>query len=241
MKYGLQLYSVRDIAEKDFEDALRKVSAQGYKFVETAGFFGRTAEQFNALMEETGLQVIGSHEGLDPLVKDYENVVAFHKAIGNKNYIIPGHSFETQAEIDDFIAKVNEVQPKLEADGITLSFHNHAKEFLPNKDGSVAMEQIINRTNLKLEVDIYWVFVGLKGSPIPFLERVQDRLILVHMKDGTLRYEGTPLGRGEAPVAEVYKWVVDHNIPMVVESGSCTPDGLTEVQICIDYLRSLED
>jgi len=239
MEYGLQLYSVRDLTGENFEEAVRKVAALGYKFVETAGFFGRTAEQFNALMAETGLRLSGTHTGLKALVEDYDATVAFHKAIGNKYYIIPGHSLKNQAELDDFVEKVNDLQPKLAAEGITLAYHNH-REFVPNPDGSVPMEQIALRTNLKLEVDTYWAFVGLKGNPISYLERVKDRLIYVHMKDGSPEGNGTPLGMGAAPVAEVYEWVKAHNIPMVVESETCTPDGITEAKICIEYLKSLE-
>lgn len=239
MEYGIQLYSVRDLTQENFEEAVRKVADLGYKFVETAGFFGRTAEQINALMKETGLRISGTHTGLGDLVKDYEGTVAFHKAIGNKNYIIPGHPLKSQEEIDSFVAAVNELTPKLAAEGITLAFHNHSGEFIPNKDGSVAMEQILYRTDLKLEVDTFWAFVGMK-NPILFLERAKDRLIFVHMKDGSAEGHGTPLGMGEAPVAAVYEWVKAHNIPMVVESETCKPDGITEAKICIDYLRSLE-
>ena len=39
MDYGLQLYSVRDMAEKDFEGTLKAVADLGYEFVEPAGFF----------------------------------------------------------------------------------------------------------------------------------------------------------------------------------------------------------
>lgn len=240
MEYGLQLYSVRDLTGENFEEAVRKVAALGYKFVETAGFFGRTAEQFNALMEETGLRLSGTHTGLKALLEDYEGTLAFHKAIGNKNYIIPGHPLSNQAEIDSFVAHVNELQPKLAAEGITLAFHNHHREFIPNADGSVAMEQIVYRTDLKLEVDTYWAFVGMK-NPIAFLERVKDRLIFVHMKDGSPDGHGTPLGMGDAPVAEVYRWVRAQGIPMVVESETCKPDGITEAKICIEYLKSLEN
>ena len=240
MEYGLQLYSVRDLTGENFEEAVRKVAALGYKFVETAGFFGRTAEQFNALMEETGLRLSGTHTGLKGLLEDYEGTLAFHKAIGNKNYIIPGHPLSNQAEIDSFVAHVNELQPKLAAEGITLAFHNHHREFIPNADGSVAMEQIVYRTGLKLEVDTYWAFVGMK-NPIAFLERVKDRLIFVHMKDGSPDGHGTPLGMGDAPVAEVYNWVRAQGIPMVVESETCKPDGITEAKICIEYLKSLEN
>lgn len=239
MEYGLQLYSVRDLTEKNFEEAVRNVAALGYKFVETAGFFGRTPEQFNALMAETGLRLSGTHTGLKALLEDYEGTVAFHKAIGNRYYIIPGHSLKNQQQIDDFVREVNRLQPMLEAEGITLAYHNH-REFVPNEDGSVPMEQIFLRTNLKLEVDTYWAFVGLKQNPISYLERVKDRLIYVHMKDGSADGNGTPLGMGEAPVAEVYQWVREHGIPMVVESETCKPDGMTEAKICIEYLKSLE-
>ena len=40
MKYGLQMYSVRDAAEKDLLGTLEKVAALGYHYAEFAGFFG---------------------------------------------------------------------------------------------------------------------------------------------------------------------------------------------------------
>lgn len=239
MEYGLQLYSVRDLTQENFEQAVCRVAGLGYKFVETAGFFGRTAEQFNALMEQTGLRLSGTHTPLKDLIENYEQTLAFHKAIGNKNYIIPSHPLRDQAQIDSFVAQVNRIQPMLAAEGITLAFHNHSREFIPNADGSVAMEQILYRTDLKLEVDTYWAFVGMK-DPVAFLQRAKDRLVFVHMKDGSCDGNGTPLGMGEAPVADVYRWVKDRGIPMVVESETCKPDGMTEAKICIEYLRSLE-
>ena len=42
MKYGIQLYSMRDLAEKDFEAAVAKAAEIGYSSIEFAGFFGRT-------------------------------------------------------------------------------------------------------------------------------------------------------------------------------------------------------
>ena len=44
MDYGIQLYSVRDLASQDLEAALKAVSEIGYKYVEFAGFFGNSAE-----------------------------------------------------------------------------------------------------------------------------------------------------------------------------------------------------
>ena len=44
IEYGLQLFSVRDITDKDLEGALKAVAEMGYKYVEYAGFFGHSAE-----------------------------------------------------------------------------------------------------------------------------------------------------------------------------------------------------
>ena len=44
-KVGLQLYSVRDQMEKDMEGTLKAVKEMGYDYVETAGYFGKSAEE----------------------------------------------------------------------------------------------------------------------------------------------------------------------------------------------------
>ncbi|MBQ3085419.1 MAG: sugar phosphate isomerase/epimerase [Clostridia bacterium] len=239
MEYGLQLYSVRDLTEQSLEEAIAKVAALGYKKMEFAGFFGHTAEEVNAMLKKYDVELSGTHSAFDDLVNNYEETVAYHKAIGNKHYIIPGYNLKTQERLDTFIAQVNEILPKLAAEGIALSFHNHHREFLPNEDGAQIFDQLYYRTDLKFEVDTYWAFVGMK-QPINLLNRVKDRLLFVHVKDGSADGKGTPLGMGEAPVADVWAWAKENNVPMVVESETCKPDGITEAKICIEYLHSLE-
>ena len=54
MKYGLQMYSVRDTAEKDLLGTLEKVAALGYHYAEFAGFFGYSAEAVRDKLLEKG-------------------------------------------------------------------------------------------------------------------------------------------------------------------------------------------
>ena len=239
MEYGIQLYSVRDLTEKNMDEALRQVSELGYKFVEFAGFFGIPAEEIKAMLEKYGLKVSATHTGWREIADHFEETVAYHKAIGNKTIIIPGGDFSDQTKLDALIDMINEFQPKLAAEGITLGFHNHHKEFLPNKDGSNIEDQLIYRTNVMLEIDTYWAYVGMK-NPVALLERLKDRVKVIHVKDGDAEGNGTPLGMGTAPVADVYKKAIEMGLPMVVESETCKPDGMTEAKICIEYLKSLE-
>ena len=51
MDYGLQLYSVRDMTDKDLDGTLKKVAEIGYRYVEFAGFFGHSAEKVKAMLD----------------------------------------------------------------------------------------------------------------------------------------------------------------------------------------------
>jgi len=235
---GLQLYSVRDSMKEDFEGTLKKVSALGYTAVEFAGFFDRTPEQVNGLLKKYGLSLWGTHCGLQDLLTDYQATVDYHKAIGNRYYIIPAHDLKTQEKLDRFIDQVNPLCRSLAREGITLAYHNHDWEFEKTGDGSTVFDQLVARTDLKFEVDTYWAFIGMQ-DPIGLMEQLKDRLIFAHIKDGTVAKEDKPLGMGETPVAQIVAYAREKGVPMIVESESCNPSGLAEAQICIRYLKPL--
>ena len=143
-------------------------------------------------------------------------------------------------KIDEFVEKVNRYQPLLEKEGISLGYHNHSHEFIPNDDGSEIHEQLVYRTNLNIEIDTFWYFNATHRSAVGIMERLKNRIRVIHIKDGFIGGEGKPLGYGEAPVAEVYAKAAEMGVLMVVESESLKPDGLTEARQCIEFLRSQE-
>ncbi len=239
MQYGLQMYSVRDITKDDLAGAVKKVAEIGYKLIEFAGFFGNSAEDVVKMLKDNDVTVSGTHTSINELIADYEGTVAFHKAIGNKYYIIPGHDLSTKEKLDEFIDNVNKFQPMLAKEGITLCYHNHDGEFKPNKDGQIIYDELTSRTNIGLEIDTFWAYAGGK-DPIAMMDEFKDRLYFVHIKDGYADRRGEPLGRGTAPVKAVYEKAKAMGIPMIVESETLTPDGLTEAKICFDYLKAQE-
>ena len=239
MNYGLQLYSVRDSAKENLLETIEKVAAQGYKYLEFAGFFGNSAEEVKAKMDECGVCVSGTHTGWEEIRDHFEETVKYHKTIGNKNIIIPGFNFKTKELVEEFIAFLNEYQPRLAAEGITLGYHNHAREFTTVYDGENVHDMIEKNTSVEFEIDTYWVYAaGL--DPVATLERLSDRVRVIHIKDGMSDGKGMPLGLGTAPVDAVYKKAVEMGLLMVVESETLTPSGLEEAQICINYLKELE-
>lgn len=239
MEYGIQMYSLRDITSHDLEGALASVAEIGYKYVEFAGFFGHPASEVKAMLDRYGLICSGTHTGIGELLGDFDATVAYHKAIGNKNYIIPGEDLSTEEKLDRFIENVNIMRPRLAAEGINLAYHNHSHEFIESSYGKLIHHELETRTELDFEIDTYWAFnAGL--DPVALLERLKDRVHVIHIKDGTENGQGRPLGHGCAPIAAVHECASRLGMLMVVESETLTPDGKTEAKLCHDTLMRLD-
>ena len=240
-KYGLQLYSVRDTMELDFEGTLKKVAEMGYSYVEFAGFFGYTAEQVKKMLDKHGLEISGTHTGWNELKKEnLEKTVEYHKAICNPRIIVPAADLSTLEKIDEVVETLNYAQPLLAAEGITLGFHNHSIEFKLMPWGSTQLAELERRTNIEFEIDTYWAW-NAGADPVMTIDRLKDRMSVIHIKDGFAGGKGTPLGEGETPVAEVRRKAAELGLLIVVESETLTPTGLDEAQRCINYLRRLDE
>lgn len=248
MNYGLQLYSVRDITKDDFEGALKAVAEMGYSMVETAGFFGHSAEDVAAMLSHYGLTCCSTHTGY-PLLRDsFEETLAYHKAIGCKNIILPSAPWNTREELDETIANINKWQPVIEDAGMKLHYHNHSHEFFKNASGQIMHDELAERTGILFELDTFWVY-NAKLDPVEIMEKYRDRLEFIHLKDGIMQDWSTPgshavgksVGSGNAPVLAVRKKAIEMGAHMVIESEGLDPTGLEEVKRCIDFLKSVDE
>ena len=235
--YGIQLYSVRDAMQEDMKGTLQKIAAMGYKYVEFAGFFGHSAEEVKAMLDETGLIISGTHSSWEDLrpTKIMETV-AYHKAIGNHDYIVPGADRSTLEKIEDFCNVMNFAQPILAAEGIQLGFHNHSREFVVMPWGSTMHGELERRTNVHFQIDTFWAF-NAGCDPVQVMDRLKDRMHVIHLKDGFVGGKGIPLGQGEAPLSAVIDYAGKNGLMMIVESETLCPNGLAEAEACIEFLK----
>ena len=233
--YGIQLYSLRDISKDNFELTLKTASEIGYTLVESAGFFGHSAEEVKQMLKKYNLKISGTHTAYNLLTDDFENTVKFHKDIGCMDLIIPGAPKSNKEEIDRLVENINKWQPLLEKEGIRLHYHNHHQEFMPNPDGSVTMDELEKRTNVLFELDTYWAFVA-GADPVKVLDKYDSRIKFIHLKDGTKDKIGKSLGMGEAPVTQVLEKAEAMGKIIIVESEGLEPTGKDEVKRCMDML-----
>lgn len=252
-EYGIQMYSVRDSAEKSLHDSLKAVAELGYKYIEFAGFFDNKAEEVKAWLDELGLVCSGTHTGLDLLTPEKINdTIRYHKTIGCDCIIVPGCDWSTLEKCTEVLSALAAAEKVLSKNGIKLCYHNHSNEFFPTEYGTVFEYEILDNTDIMLEVDTFWLFnAGI--NVIDYLDAHKDRIALIHLKDGIPSKQedkrfgashnnvrGMSLGQGEAPVSAVREWAIKNGILMVVESEGLDPTGIEEVGRCIEYLKTLD-
>jgi sugar phosphate isomerase/epimerase len=64
---GLELYTVRDVMQKDYEGVLEKIASFGYKEVEPAnGYNNMSPKDWRAMLDRYGLSAPSTHSGLPP-------------------------------------------------------------------------------------------------------------------------------------------------------------------------------
>lgn len=240
MGYGVQLYSVNDFMDTDMEYTFSRLAELGYTSVEFASFFNHTPEEITSLVKKYNFTIDGAHVHPKLIDADFKGIVEFHKAIGNKNIVIPDFETYHADQAANLIKFINKYQPMFEAEGITLHFHNHDREFKPNKDGIVVFDMIVNETNINLQIDTFWVFFA-GADPVKVMEDYKDRIKFVHLKDGNENRQTKALGEGIAPVAECVAKAKELGFKMIVESEGQVPTGIAEVKRCIKYLKKLDN
>ncbi len=185
---AVQVYSVREDAEKDFAGTMKKIKEIGYDGVELAGMYGLSPAQIKAAIQEAGLEAVSAHVPFQELVADMEGVVSQYQEIGVKYIAIPylmeedrpgGEKFGRNVELFEEIAKV------CKAHGIQTLYHNHDFEFMKMPDGRYALDYIydtIPEELLQTEIDTCWVNVAGE-NPAEYIKKYTGRSPVVHLKD----------------------------------------------------------
>ncbi|MEG1427113.1 MAG: sugar phosphate isomerase/epimerase, partial [Oscillospiraceae bacterium] len=79
---AVQVYSVREDAERDFKGTMEIIKEIGYDGVELAGLYGLEPSYIKETLESLGLVPVSAHVPFAELVADLEGTVAKYKEIG---------------------------------------------------------------------------------------------------------------------------------------------------------------
>ncbi len=242
---GVQLYSVRELCKQDFEGTVAGVAKLGYKGVEFAGYYGRSAAELKKMLDANGLKCCGTHIGIDNILGDkLAETIEFNKTIGNQFLIVPGLPEKYRASRQAWLetAKIfNEASEKVRAQGLYVGYHNHTAEF-KLLDGERPWDTFFKNTvkDVVMQLDIGHAVHG-GADPVQLLKQYPGRALTVHAKEWSPAKKDALIGDGEVKWVEVFKAceTVGGTRWYIVEEESGAYPGLTGIEESLKRLHKM--
>lgn len=245
---GVQLYTLRDMAQKDLDETLKIVARLGFAGVEFAGFYGHSAQEVRGMLDHYGLKAFSAHIPAAAFEGDIETVVNDLQVVGAGWGIIPwvDPNDRNETAMRDLGARMNAWASRLADAGLKLAYHNHDFEFtttLPT--GETLFHTLMNNTDPEtvfFEMDAGWVYAA-GYDPAKELREHPDRIRLVHLKDadGVGPARDTVLGAGKVDWPAVIAAADGANVEaFIVEMDNPNPDDpVADVEASLHFAEGL--
>lgn len=204
---GLQLYTVRDQLQKDFDGTLKQVAAACYQEVEMAGFYKRTAAEVRKSLDAAGLSCPSAHYPLIELMSGLDDKIGYAKDLGlqymicafpwvadpsrlntgSSNPMAQALAVANGLTLDDWkwnAEQFNKIGEQTRKASIQFGYHNHDLEF-KKFNGVMAYDEILRETDPKLvtlELDCGWMMLA-GHNPADYLGKYPARYSMLHVKD----------------------------------------------------------
>ena len=246
---AVQVYSVREEAERDFAGTMKKLGEMGYDGVELAGLYGKSAEEIRDSIKAAGLTAISAHVSYDELAGDLEKTLQDYETIGCRYIVIPWLGEDRRfgaALYEETIKGIPVIAEGCKKHGMTLLYHNHDFEFAKTPDGTYALDQLyaeVPADVLGAEPDTCWIKVG-GPDPSEWLKKYSGRCPLVHVKDFRRKADGVDLlalGEGEQDFPTLVKTAKECGAQWLVIEQDDHPYGtpMGDMKKSLNYLKEL--
>lgn len=129
--------------------------------------------------------------------------------------------------------------PMADKHEIMIGFHNHTQMTPTTYDGEI----LSHGKYLGINFDIGHYVAGTNHSPIPIIEKFQDRILSLHLKDRKVNNGANlPFGQGDTPVALVLQHMKRNKLsfPADIELEYTVPkdsDAVQEVTRCVEFCK----
>jgi len=245
---ALQVYSIREEAEKNFASTMKEVKNMGYDGVELAGLYDKTPEEVRDCLSDLGLTPISAHVSLQEFMEDLPVTVKRYATIGCKYLVIPylpeDYRYGTD-KFDEVMANIPTIAEECHKEGITLLYHNHDFEFAKTREGNYVLDfmyEQISEQDLKTELDTCWVKVAGE-EPTEYIKKYKGRCPIIHLKDfiSAPSFDYRALGYGIQDIPAILSETLSAGSEWVVveQDEHSKHTAIKDSELSIIYLKSL--
>ncbi len=228
----------------DWKGTLKKAAEFGFTEIEGGSNHASSPQEFLSYCKKVGITPVLS--GIEFKNTGEELQAEFDKIKAlNMNYAVTywpwftGGPF-TLEDCKKSAERLNELGEKARANGLTLLWHNHDKEFHEMEQG-LPFDYLMENTDPKLvqcEMDIYWVKKG-GANPLEVLKKYKGRIPVLHVKDMAPDEDFICPGRGIIDFAPIFKEAKKQGIKHYFVERDNEPDGLGCLRSSAEYLLNL--
>lgn len=238
---GIQAYTVRALMQRDVAGTLAALSAIGYREVELAGLYDKTAVEMRKMLDDAHLVAPSGHVGL--LKLDWGKVIDDAKVLGQQ-YVVCPFIDAVDRTVDGYkriAGRFNEFGAQAQKAGLQFAYHNHDFEF-ETVDGVVPYDLLLAECDSKLvqmEVDIFWMVKGGR-DPIKYFAAHPGRFPMCHAKDMTKAGDMVDVGKGSIDFAAIFRHRAEAGLKHVFVEHDEPTSPLDDARTSYTYLRQLE-
>ncbi|GAA0443366.1 MULTISPECIES: sugar phosphate isomerase/epimerase family protein [Sphingomonas] len=243
---GLQLYTVRELFQKDPVATLGQVARIGYREVEFGG--GGYDAMDHALLRRTmdrlGLRAPSVHIGYDALLGQFERSVTMAKTLGADTVVLPymTDQHRTEAGWKAALPNIARFGAELKKAGLGFAYHNHDFEFTVKPGGKSLFDRLIEETDpslVQVELDLYWA--AHAGEDVAgLIERLNRRIYAYHVKDMRADRSMTAVGQGKTDFAALFRLKGSAGVRhFYVENDEAPAPYLPDITTSFKTLRAL--
>jgi sugar phosphate isomerase/epimerase len=200
---AVQLYTFRDPAR--FGGAgmgldvptLTSIAGAGFLGVETVDVPGGDAVEARRVLDGLGLAITSSHTWADLADREaLSRAMAALAELGSPRAVVAPRAVATPDGVDALVDQVGAAARVAASHGLRLAYHNHDGE-LADVEGTPVIDRLAAGLGdaVDFQVDIFWVVVG-GADPAAVVDRLGDRVVSLHVKDGVdlpgSAYSGEP-------------------------------------------------
>lgn len=248
MDAGLQVYSVRNQLNEDFEGTMAQVAKIGYKIIEGYGlgtdgmYLGSISpKKYKQVVSDLGMSLKATHCSYVAHDKSDKMVDAALES-GLEYLVVPAVPGNLRGSVDSWkkIAdNFNKLGEKCKKAGLKFGYHNHAFEF-EKIDGKIPQEILFEETEKDLvtfEADLFWVTKG-GYDPVKLIEKYPGRISLFHVKDATPEKEGETVGKGIIDFKSIFKAGKKDALKHYFIEDERTDDPFANIKADFDYISN---
>ena len=247
-RVGFQVYTARDLAQRDLAGTLQQLAQIGYKDVELFQYHGKSAQEVRSMLDANGLRSPSLHVPIDRLrnAEEWKKVIADAKVVGHEYLTIPWVAENDRDSVESWQrigAQLNEGARAAQAEGLKVAYHNHEFEFKP-VGGRVPMDILASETDpalVSFELDCYWAFHAGQ-DPVQFMTSHPNRVKMLHIKDsgGAPEHKMLDVGAGTIPWKSVLATGAQQGVQHHFVEHDNPGDAMASARASYQYLSTLE-